>query len=1023
MTTIRSITPTPFLRREGEELRQTARLAVAHAGPPCAAELHVVAEGKTVVTPLTLPAGASTLDIEAPELAAPGALQATLVVAGRAVAQVTAPWQPPRHWVVHVVQNSHHDVGYTDLPAHVLVEHDGMLDAAIDMAAATRDYPDDARFRIVIEQAWSIEHFLRHAPPARRERMLALLRGGDFELTALFGNLTTELCGHETLARSVYAAFRLKREHGIPIVSAEHNDIPGFTWGLSQVLTAAGIRLFCPGLPLYYNWGYPHATSFWDEAAIFGYRGPGAFWWEAPSGQRLLFWCNNAGCGGDCHPALPQLADRLQELADGNYPYPVLRWPVIGGARDNSPYILGFAETIRAWNDRWAFPRLICSTNARFYADLLPQLPASLPVWRGELPGQDYPVGAASTADATAVNRRNHADLPAAEALGAMAVTLADYRYQHEFICDAYADILWHDEHTWGHHLPAGPCARASEMEKAGHAHHAAVLAHDVSRKAMARVADAVHLPEPGLHLVVFNALGQPRGGEVRMPLREFANCGIDMVLSEDGRLHSAALQDRHPEGASPEMLAGNFALIDIATGAEIPYHIAEITSPFDPVPHAAQRLGRGQRERAQGFDRTAGIQCDLVFHAEDVPALGYRSYQLQPRETPPAFPLAVQIAGNTLENRWYRLALDAAGNLCSLIDKETGREWVDENAPHPFGSVLVRDPYGDGVPADFDSVEAAPHGLRVRASAPGFPRIEITYALPDGEKAVEVAVRLLADPTPLLESYLAFPFRLPEGRFRYQGPLCVVDPTTELLPGAYADRLAVQDWVTAASDDGAVLWSALDAPVVSLGRLWPGRVSPAHASVVRADIEHPRPDADTLRGGAIYALLTANNFGTNFAASQCGDLLFRFRFTTRAHPLTAADASGLGRHFQTPLGAGFTARPLARIAHPLPPASTSGASLLPPAGSFLAVEPPAVQLVALKRAEDGHGLIARLWNTGDAPVNARLTLPLLTVNSASLVTLAEEDTGEQLTCEGHEVTVRMPPRSVVTVRLYGGRA
>jgi hypothetical protein len=76
--------------------------------------------------------------------------------------------------VVHVVQLSHHDVGYTDLASHVLPEHDRWLADALDMAEATRDYPDDARFRLVIEQAWSLDHFLRTAPPARAAALLVV---------------------------------------------------------------------------------------------------------------------------------------------------------------------------------------------------------------------------------------------------------------------------------------------------------------------------------------------------------------------------------------------------------------------------------------------------------------------------------------------------------------------------------------------------------------------------------------------------------------------------------------------------------------------------------------------------------------------------------------------------------------------------------------------------------------------------------------------------------------------------------
>ena len=318
-TMIVNIVPTPLLRHAGETLHQIARVTVHHQGASVAGTMHIRAGGTAISTPVSLVAGESVLEVEVPELSVPGEVSFTLDIAGTPVARQSLAWQPPKRWVVHVVQLSHHDVGYTDLASHVLPEHDHWLDTAIELAEATREFPEEARFRVVVEQTWLIEHFLRHTTPARREAMLTLLRRGDVEVTALFGNLVTELCGHETLVRSVYHAFRLKREYGIPLVSAEHNDIPGFSWGLSQVLSEAGIKILCPGLPNYYGWGHPGATSFWDEAAIFGAAGqPGAFWWEAPTGKGVLFWCNNQGCGGDSHPSLPGLFARLQ--SEANYP-------------------------------------------------------------------------------------------------------------------------------------------------------------------------------------------------------------------------------------------------------------------------------------------------------------------------------------------------------------------------------------------------------------------------------------------------------------------------------------------------------------------------------------------------------------------------------------------------------------------------------------------------------------------------------------------------------------------------------
>ena len=1016
-TEILGITPTPFLRNEDGTLLQAVRVEVRHEGSACAGGLSLAAQGKEANSTVAIVPGQAVLDADVPAVSAPCELVCKLSLGGKPAALMRAPWRPARRWVVHVVQSSHHDAGYTDLASNVIPEHGRWLDSIIDMAEATRDFPDDARFRAVVEQAWSADHFLRAARPERAAAMLEIMRRGDVEVTTLFGNMITELCGHEVLARSVYHAFRLKREHGIPIVSAEHNDIPGFTWGLSQVLAGAGVKILCPGLPLYYSWGGdPKARSFWDEAALFGAPGmPGAFWWEAPGGGRILFWCNNQGCGGDCHAELPQLALRLQNLEKEGYPYSILRWPVLGGARDNSPYIAGYSHTIRKWNERWAYPRLVSSTNARFYRELLPHLPASLPVVRGDVPGQDYPVAATSTAAATGVNRRTHSSLPAAEALAAMAGAIADYHYQHEQIFQAYEEVLWHDEHTWGHHFPCGPAAAAAEAEKAVRAYRGAALAHDVLSKAMARVADAVRLDEPGIHLVVFNPLPHERSGMVSAPLREIDNCGSTMAQMPDKSLRGVLLQDRWHVNPTPDLVRGGFDLLDAGTGEAVPFQIDSIDSALAPAPFAAQRLGLGAGGIRYGaFEDPAGLSRDLVFYAERVPALGYRTYRIKPRSERPGFPGSVTASATSLENEWYRLEVDArTGCVRSLVDKETGRELVDPAAPHPFGAVVVRDPCGDETLSSCAGVEQGANGpvsarLRLRLSARGHPCIEQTFTLYSCEKRLDIGLGLLKDPTPLIEAHMALPFNMPGGRFRYEGPLCVINPESDLMPGAYSDRLTMQNWVSVTDGGLTVLLSSHEAPIMSLARLWPGRVSPAHSAKVRGDIEHPPQEAADLRGGAIYSMLAANNFGTNFAVSQGGLLIFRYCITTAAGQIADATAAELGQRFLAPMPSIFTKHP--------------GPRPLPPAGSFLSIDNRAIRLVALKRPEAGEGLILRLWNPGPEAATARVAIPGFTLAGARLCSIAEEETGERLQCEKHSLSVPMRARAVETVRLFGNR-
>jgi len=971
-------------------------------------------------------AGESWHDLFIPDERSTDEVAVQILSASGAGGLQVQPIARPRRWMVHVVQLSHHDVGYTSLPSRVFAEHDRWLDEAIGMAGDTRRYPEEARFRLVIEQAWSVAHALQRSPERRRARLLGLMRRGDFELTALYGNLTTELCGHETLVRALYPAFRLRREHGIPIVSAEHNDIPGFAWGLSEVLCGAGVRLFCPGLPLYYGWGGANLPSFWDEQAVFGRRGlPGAFWWESPSGQRLLFWCNNRGCGGDCRGDLPGLAARLLELEGQGYPHDVLRWPVSGGARDNSPYIGAYADTIRDWNRAWAWPRLVCSTNARFLVDFAGRCDlAALPVHRGDVPGQDYPVGATSTAAATAANRRTHADLPAAEALATAASLCVAHPVPTETVAAAWEDALLHDEHTWGHHLPCGPTSTASDLEKAVHAWRAAAWAHDTARRAMARMADAVYVESDDIHLVVFNPLPHERVGLVTTPLREIDNAGSEMVAvppAEDaahsGHLRGVILNTRWPVHPPPDLVQGRFALVDVLTGAQLPYQILDLDSPLGPDPYAAQRSGLAAGGRRYGFfEPPLGLRRTLCFRAGPVPGLGYRAYRLKPCADAPVFAAAVHRSGTVIENRHWRVEMDPeTGCVHRLTGIGDGREWLDPQAPHGFGALVVQGPDGGGFPVRCLGVGPAWKGplgvaLRSRLTVHGHPQVELTIALWADDPVIEVSLALMKDPTPLLQASVAFPFALPEGRFICDGPLCLYDPSKDRLPGAFLNRLTVQNWVSVTEGAASVLWSSLDAPVVSLGRLWPPRVSPAHSCVCPPDLEQAAQGPSEPRGGRIYSCVTYNNLGTNFAVSQSGPLLFRYRIRPDAGVPGAGGPARFGSEAVTPLQTVFTRR-----------SGKGPPGPLPPLGGLLRLSHPAVQLLAFKPAEDGQGLVLRLWNPTPETVRLLVELPGRRLCRAELLTLAEEPApaGVPIRERGAEVTVG--PAAVATLRLWPG--
>ena len=89
---------------------------------------------------------------------------------------------------------------------------------------------------------------------------------------------------------------------------------------------------------------------------------------------------------------------------------------------------------------------------------------------------------------------------------------------------------------------------------------------------------------------------------------------------------------------------------------------------------------------------------------------------------------------------------------------------------------------------------------------------------------------------------------------------------------------------------------------------------------------------------------------------------------------------------------------------------------------SWMSVDAPGVVVVGCKQAEDGEGLIVRLWETGDTTVagdqvrQVSLTVPV-GVQAASLCTMTEEPI-RSLALRRGKIRVTIRRRGIATVRL-----
>lgn len=261
------VEPTVFYVQTPQGLRQAVDLTIHNVAEPTKATVMLIFQSQELRMDVGLiEPGEGTYRIYIPDIRESIPVEFLLSAQGGEQDRHSMTWRPQRHWDIYMVHYSHHDLGYTDLPTEVLREHDGFMDEVLRFCEETDDWPEESKFRYLIEQAWSVVHFIENRPREIVDKLVRYMKEGRIEVSALFGNQTTELCGHEELIRLMYPAFRLKHEYGVPIRSAEHNDIPGVSWGLATVLAGAGVKYFSPGIPYwYFRRGDEKVHAFWDE--------------------------------------------------------------------------------------------------------------------------------------------------------------------------------------------------------------------------------------------------------------------------------------------------------------------------------------------------------------------------------------------------------------------------------------------------------------------------------------------------------------------------------------------------------------------------------------------------------------------------------------------------------------------------------------------------------------------------------------------------------------------------------------
>jgi hypothetical protein len=190
--------------------------------------------------------------------------------------------------------------------------------------------------------------------------------------------------------------------------SAMQNDVNGIGWCFAEFLPDLGFK--------YVNMG-THG-----HRALICFDKPTVFWWESPSGKKILTYRaehyhtgNNWGVHTDNFEAFEsKVLTYLEEMEAKNYPYDVLAIQHSGYRTDNSPPSTKSTEMLLKWNEKYEWPKLRTAVASEFIKTVEQEYPDKIETIRGAWPDW-WTDGFASGAREAAVSRITHADVIASQ--------------------------------------------------------------------------------------------------------------------------------------------------------------------------------------------------------------------------------------------------------------------------------------------------------------------------------------------------------------------------------------------------------------------------------------------------------------------------------------------------------------------------------------------------------------------------------------------------------------------------------
>jgi alpha-mannosidase len=845
-----SVQPTPCLKKEKDKLSQLYYLHTENKSKS-AVKAHLQVQALAEKFDFDFPmidTGNKLYNFFLPEVRSKS--QATFIfTTGKDKQKIDQDLVPQKHWTIYLIQHSHTDIGYTELQNQISRNHAEYLDSVISYCRQTDNYPEGCRFMWNEEITWSTEQFINNRSSEQIKELSEWIKKGRIEIAGWYQQMS-DLCSHEEIIRNLYYSNVLRKKLGCNIQSAMCDDINGFPWSCPQLFSKSGISYFSVNL------NETRGKSPFDRSY--------PFYWKSPDGSRILLWNGEVYHYGnyglqfhsDIYEAHLYFVNktllRMQERT--NYPYDIVAYNISGYYKDNSEPNMAIADHVKAWYEKWEYPKIKLAVLSDFFNELESRYSSVIPEYSAAWP--DYWTdGTASSAFETGINRITQPLIYSAEKISSIVSMInPNEKYPHDVLNEANRMSLLYSEHTWGAWCsisqPYAELTKGQWSIKSSYAYIAKKDADFSMVKGMNTLSRVISCNNAN-SIIVFNALSWNVTNWITMELPEI------IIHNKEG-----------------------FEVFDSRTKKKIP----------------SQRTDNNH----------------FMFIANEVPAIGYAVYFIKPSTKTNKELNPDNKRLTVFENKFFKLTFDSiTGGISRLYDKELNVQLIDTASLYKLNQYIYENP--DPADCHIDNINKcfnvlnrySPEHADVRLKMNGEVAAIITVtSKPKMANSLtqEIIVYNTIKKIEFINNYdkiettdpeavyFSFPFNVPQGKFTQEIANGTMIPETEQLPGTSRDWMAVQQWLDVSNKNYSILFASIEAPMVQYGEINTGKW------LEKLEINNQ----------TVFSYAMNNYWGTNFKASQGGPHTFHFMINTCKGNLNKTGATRFGFEQFYPLTAQF---------------------------------------------------------------------------------------------------------------------